>query len=130
MPVAIIALVLTLIAKPSNDPQPARLDIRGAVLISAGMALAVLGLQQSSEWGWGDSATWLSIGGGVALLAVFVLYELRVDEPLIRVRIFSDRGFAMDNVVLFLMSAAVFFLFASLSPRSPSSRRPRPGSTC
>jgi EmrB/QacA subfamily drug resistance transporter len=116
IPVAIVAVVLTLIAKPSNAAQPARLDIRGAVLISAGMALAVLGLQQSSVWGWGDWATWLCIGGGVALLVVFVLYELRVEEPLIRVRIFSDRGFAVDNIVLFLMSAVFipFFFFASL----------------
>jgi EmrB/QacA subfamily drug resistance transporter len=116
IPVAIIAVVLTLMAKPSNDAQPARLDVRGAVLISAGMALAVLGLQQSSVWGWGDPATWLCIAVGVALLVAFVLYELRVDEPLIQIRIFGDRGFAVDNIVLFLMSAVFipFFFFASL----------------
>ena len=116
IPVAIIAVVLTLISKPANDPQPARLDVRGAVLISAGMGLAVLGLQQSSVWGWGDAVTWLCIAGGVALLVLFVLYELRAEEPLINVRIFSDRGFAVDNMVLFLMSAVFipFFFFASL----------------
>jgi EmrB/QacA subfamily drug resistance transporter len=116
IPVAIVAVVLTLMSKPANEPQPARLDIRGAVLISAGMGLAVLGLQQSSVWGWGDPATWVCIAAGVALLVVFVLFELRSDEPLLRLRIFRDRGFAVDNIVLFLMSAVFipFFFFASL----------------
>ena len=43
-------------------------------------------------------------------------YELRAADPLIRVRIFADRGFAVDNVVLFLMSMAFvpLFFFASL----------------
>ena len=59
MPVAIASLVLIAISKPDNERHPAPLDYRGAVLISAGMGLAVLGLQQSSVWGWGSAATWL-----------------------------------------------------------------------
>ena len=42
------------------------------MLIAAGMGLAVLGLQQSSTWGWGDPATWGAIVVGLALLAAFV----------------------------------------------------------
>ena len=116
VPVAIIALVLTARAKPADDRNPAPLDFRGAVLISGGMGLTVLGLQQSSTWGWGDPATWGCIAVGLALLAVFVAYELRAADPLIRVQIFADRGFAVDNVVLFLMSMAFvpLFFFASL----------------
>ena len=116
IPVAIIAVVLTLLSKPAEDRQPAKLDVRGAIIISAGMALAVLGLQQSSVWGWGDPLTWLCIAAGLVLLAVFVVYERGVDEPLIRVSIFRDRGFAVDNVVLFLMSAVFIplFFFGSL----------------
>ena len=46
----------------------------------------------------------------------FVLYELRTEHPLIKVAIFRDRGFAVDNVLLFLMSMAFvpLFFFASL----------------
>ena len=68
IPVAIVAVVLTLISKPADETHPAPLDIRGAVLISAGMGLAVLGLQQSSVWGWGGPVTWVCIAAGVALL--------------------------------------------------------------
>ena len=57
IPVAIIALVLIAISKPENDKHPAPIDYRGTVLIAAGMGIAVLGLQQASEWGWGSAAT-------------------------------------------------------------------------
>jgi EmrB/QacA subfamily drug resistance transporter len=116
IPVAVIALVLTARSKPSDERHPAPLDFRGAVLISGGMGLAVLGLQQSSTWGWGDPVTWGCIAAGLALLVAFVAYELRVANPLIRVRIFADRGFAVDNAVLFFLSIVFvpLFFFASL----------------
>src|SRR5690606_32839726 len=95
---------------------PGRLDYRGAVLASGGMGLAVLGLQQSSIWGWGSAATLLCLAGGLALLVAFVLYELRVDQPLIQVRSFADRAFAVDNAILFLLMipCVPMFFFASM----------------
>ena len=116
IPVAIIALVLTAIAKPPNEKHPAPLDYRGTLLVSGGMGLAVLGLQQSSAWGWGNPVTWACIAAGLATLAAFVLYELRVENPLIRVRIFENRAFAADNAVLFLLMIPFvpLFFFASM----------------
>jgi EmrB/QacA subfamily drug resistance transporter len=116
VPVAITAIVLTVLSKPSNERRPAPIDWPGTVLVSGGMGLAVLGLQQSSQWGWGDPVTWLCIAAGLLLLGAFVTWELRTPEPLIQLRIFADRGFSTDNAVLFLMSAAFvpMFFFASL----------------
>lgn len=116
IPVAIIALVLTAMAKPSDERRPARLDYRGAILVSVGMGLAVLGLQQAGSWGWGDPATWGSIAAGLLLLAAFIRYELTIEQPLINVRIFADRGFAADNAVLFIMMICFLplFFFASM----------------
>jgi predicted MFS family arabinose efflux permease len=116
VPVAVIAIVLTLISKPDDTRRPAPLDLRGAVLIAAGMGLAVLGLQQSSDWGWGDPATWGSIAAGLLFLVVFVRVELRTPQPLLQMRIFANRAFAADNAVLFLLSIAFvpLFLFASM----------------
>jgi EmrB/QacA subfamily drug resistance transporter len=116
VPVAILALVCTAIAKPANEKHPAPLDYRGAVLVSAGMGVAVLGLQQSSVWGWGSAITWICIAAGAALLAGFVLYELRAENPLMRIRIFENRAFAVDNIVLFLLMIPFvpLFFFASM----------------
>ena len=116
IPVAIIALVLTAISKPDNARYPAPVDYRGALLVSGGMGLAVLGLQQSSVWGWGSATTWLCIAAGLALLVAFVLYELRIENPLIQLRTFRDRAFAVDNAILFLLMIPFIpmFFFASM----------------
>ncbi len=116
IPVAIIALVLTAISKPDNAKYPAPVDYRGALLVSGGMGLAVLGLQQSSVWGWGSATTWLCIAAGIALLVGFVLYELRIESPLIQLRTFRDRAFAVDNAILFLLMIPFIpmFFFASM----------------
>ena len=116
IPVAIGALILIAIAKPDDEKHPAPLDYRGAVMVSAGMALAVLGLQQSSVWGWGSVVTWACIVAGVALLAWFVVYELGLANPLLRVRIFENRAFAVDNAILFLLMIPFvpLFFFASM----------------
>jgi EmrB/QacA subfamily drug resistance transporter len=116
IPVAIIALILTFKAKPAETRQPAPIDYRAAVLISAGMGFVVLGLQQAGVWGWTDPKTIGSIVVGIVLLVLFVTSELRQREPLIRVRLFEDRGFFVDNAVLLLMSAVFvpFFFFASV----------------
>ncbi|HEY1688482.1 MAG TPA: MFS transporter [Solirubrobacteraceae bacterium] len=117
VPVAIIAIVLTLSAKlPREDRQPGRVDTRGAALVCAGMGLAVLGLQQASVWGWSSVATWACLVVGLLLLAAFVRVELNTEEPLVPMRLFANRGFAADNAVLFLLSICFvpLFFFASL----------------
>ena len=77
IPVAIVALVLIAVSKPSTEYRPARIDYRGLVLIASGVALSVFGFQQSSIWGWGNPATWACIVVGAALLVAFYFVEKR-----------------------------------------------------
>src|SRR5262249_54618945 len=116
VPVALVALLLTWRAHPVELRRPVPIDWRGAILVSAGMGLTVLGLQQSAHWGWSSAATIACLVGGVALLAAFVRFELRQSSPLIEVRIFAHRAFAVDNVVMGLVYACFLplFFFASV----------------
>lgn len=116
IPVAIIAVLLTLRAKPGEEKHPAPIDGRGAVLVSGGMALAVIGFQQASAWGWDSPATWGCLVAGLVLLGLFVRTELRVEHPLVPLRLFAERAFSADNAVLFLLSICFvpLFFFASL----------------
>jgi EmrB/QacA subfamily drug resistance transporter len=116
IPVAIIALILIWKSKPDNETRPTKLDYRGTVLITGAMGLIVLGLEQSSVWGWGGARTWGCLAVGVALMVAFVAWEQRTPDPLLRLAIFRDRGFAVENMVLGLMSVVFvpFFFFASI----------------
>src|SRR5579859_5170979 len=87
IPVALVALALIYISKPVTEHRPARMDYRGLVLIAAGVALSVFGFQQSNIWGWHNPGTWLCIVGGLVLLVLFYLVELRTESPLIQVSI-------------------------------------------
>jgi EmrB/QacA subfamily drug resistance transporter len=115
IPVALIALALIAISKPPNEARPAPMDYRGLALIVAGVGLSVFGFQQSALWGWGKPAIWASIAAGVILLIVFFAVERRTESPLINVRIFENRTFTVENIVLGIAMMAfipVFFFTA------------------
>jgi EmrB/QacA subfamily drug resistance transporter len=116
VPVAVVALVLTALARIPDTSRRERLDIPGAVLAAVGMGLGVLGLQQASAWGWSSFLTWLCIIGGLAVLALFCRYEVGVEHPLIKLQVFRDRAFTVDNLVLFfaMLAFVPVFFFASV----------------
>jgi EmrB/QacA subfamily drug resistance transporter len=116
IPVAIIALVLIAISKPVTEHRPAPMDYRGLALIIAGVGLSVFGFQQSAIWGWGNPAIGVCIAAGVLLLIVFVAVEQRTESPLINVRIFSNRPFLVENIILgiAMMTFIPVFFFASV----------------
>ncbi len=118
VPIAVIALVLTAMARIPSTRQRARIDLPGAGLVAIGMGLSVLGFEQASSWGWRNVGTWACIVGGLLFLAAFARFELGVASPLIQVKIFRDRAFVIDNAVLLLAMIAfvpVFFFAAVYS---------------
>ncbi|MYR42995.1 MFS transporter [Streptomyces sp. SID5910] len=116
VPVAVVALVLTALAHVPDRRRTGTLDVRGAVLIALGMGASVLGFQQAWSWGWGSAWTWLCIAGGLAILGVFVRYEWGTRHPLVDLRVFGDRAFAVDLAVLFfaMLAFVPLFFFASV----------------
>jgi EmrB/QacA subfamily drug resistance transporter len=113
VPVALLSLWEFRNARMNDVKHPAKLDVQGAILIVVGMALTVLGIQQSTEWGWGSPATLGSIVVGILVLAYFVVVERRTEDPLIDINaLLANRPFAVDNLLTFLVFApwlAVFF---------------------
>jgi EmrB/QacA subfamily drug resistance transporter len=115
IPIALIALVLIFISKPTTLHAPAKMDWRGVVLIASGVALSVFGFQQSGIWGWDNPGTWICIIAGLVLLVVFYRVQQRTESPLINVSIFRIRPFLVENLVLaitMLVFVPIFF-FAS-----------------
>lgn len=116
IPIALIALILIAISRPATEYRPDRMDYRGLALIVGGVGLSVFGVQQSSQWGWGNPATEACIAAGLLLLGVFVAVERRTESPLINVRIFDNRAFLVENIILgiAMMAFIPVFFFASM----------------
>jgi EmrB/QacA subfamily drug resistance transporter len=85
-----------------------RLDVGGLVLGIPSVVAIVYGLSQPSEHGWGSFETLLPLLGGIALLVVFCLYEIRHPAPLIEIRVFKDAAFTAAMSVNFLIGVALF----------------------
>lgn len=93
----------------------ARLDIPGAIISTLGMAALVYGIVHSASAGWGDIVTVCSIVVGIVLIAVFVVVQARLSQPLLPLRLFADRGRdgAYLGRALFLATLASFFFFST-----------------
>jgi EmrB/QacA subfamily drug resistance transporter len=115
IPVAVIALILVALSRPTTDHRPAPIDVRGLVLVASGVALSVFGFQQSNIWGWSNPGTALCIAAGAGLLVIFYFVELRTSSPLINVEIFRVRPFLVENLILgtAMLAFIPVFFFAS-----------------
>jgi len=85
-----------------------QLDLRGVGLASAGLLGIVWGLVRGNSVGWESTETAVSLLAGAALLVLFVLWELRAPAPMLPMRFFRNRTFAMTNVASLLMFFGMF----------------------
>lgn len=114
IPVGVIGIALALaFLREQREDSPGRIDIPGLMLASGGLAVFLYGLAEAGERGFGDPVVLGFGGAGLLLLAIFVLVELRTEEPLIDVRLFTNRLFALANAsqaVAFMGFSATLFL--------------------
>jgi hypothetical protein len=82
------------------------LDVPGAVLAAAGLALTVYGLTEGPERGWGIG-TVVTPAVGVAVLAGFLLVEARSAAPMMPLSLFRSRNFSGANLVTLVVYAAL-----------------------
>jgi EmrB/QacA subfamily drug resistance transporter len=110
VPVGVIAFIAAMRTIPDTDAGEAgRLDVFGLVLLSAASTLLVYGLAQLGSNS--DPAAPSVIGpvlAGLALAGVFIMHALRVERPLLDVRLYANRVFAAASVTTFFLGAALF----------------------
>ena len=117
VPVAAAVIVCARAAVPETRDSHAsgRLDARGAVYATAGLAAGTWALTEAGSRGWGDSAVRATAVIGVVALATFVLHVRRTASPLVPPALFRDRTFAVVNIGTVFLYAALglsFFLVA------------------
>jgi EmrB/QacA subfamily drug resistance transporter len=101
LPVGAAALAFGALFLPRGSEHPAgRFDLPGFLLAGTGFPLFMYALSTGASSGWGSPPVVSTGIAGAALLALFVIVELRVAEPMLRLRIYADRLFRTTNLQL------------------------------
>lgn len=106
VPIAATAIAATPTLMPSAPFRRGRVDLLGALTVTAGLALIVLGVVRAPVEGWGSATTLLVFVGGLALLAIFVAMQAAARAPLMRLSILKTPNLAGANLAQMLLGAA------------------------
>src|SRR5881296_1753412 len=115
IPLAVLVIIISLWRVPeSSNPESAGLDWRGAIIGALGLGALVYGLIESSRLGFNDRSVLAAVVAAVALLALFLIIEARVSNPMLPLSLFQSRTFTGANLLTFLLYGALggtlFFL--------------------
>ena len=108
VPIGLVLLPLALTRLDESTGPFGRVDLRGLVLGSGGLFGIVWGLVRGNALGWGSPEIVGALAAGAVVLAGFVAWELRAEHPMLPMRFFRDRTFALANVASLLMSFGMF----------------------
>lgn len=108
LPIVVTLGLLQRLEPEDHTKQRVPLDIKGAIVGGAGLALAVYGLIEQSRYGWNSISIQAAIAAGTALLLLFFWYEHRTAQPMLPLALFRIRNFAAGN-------AATIAVYAGLS---------------
>jgi len=120
VPIGVAALIATFAIIP--DLRPGRhhgWDIVGVILATAGLFGIVFGLIEGQRYNWGEYAYGVTVPeiivGGVALIAVFIIWERFQAEPLVPLSLFAERNFAVANWIAAAISFGMLSLFLPIT---------------
>jgi MFS family permease len=108
---AVVLLSLRIVPGTRVESASRRLDVGGAVTVTAALMLAVYAIVNGNDQGWTSGRTLGLLTAAAALLAVFFAIESRVGSPLVPLGLFRLRNVATSNVVGILWAAAMFAWF-------------------
>jgi EmrB/QacA subfamily drug resistance transporter len=117
LPVGVLLIVVApmLVYESRADLGHRRFDAAGAVSITSGLMLLVYAMTRASQHGWGTTSSIGLLAVSAALIASFVVIELRSPAPLLPMRIFRLRTLATSNVTSLLVAGALFSQFFLLT---------------
>ena len=113
LPVSVLLLFLTfrMVDGHHDTARTRNFDVRGALLVTAGMLLLVFALVKAPDQGWGSGRTIGELAGAAALLLGFVVNEQRHKNPLAPLSIFRVNGLGAANVTQVMAIGGFYTMF-------------------
>ncbi|BCB75776.1 MFS transporter [Phytohabitans flavus] len=113
---AVLGLILIAAFTPDLGTRTGgRPDVLGALLLAVWLVSLLLGISEGGSWGWGSGRTVGLFAAAVVLCAVWVLVELRVREPLVRMSLLVGPRSLTANLASLLLGFAMFGGFTLIS---------------
>ncbi len=110
--VGLLAVATTLLYVPESPLRsPGRVDVRGALVLSVGLALPLLAVSQATSWGWTSTRTLGLLAVGLLILAAWVRLEQRTPDPLVNMRTLAQRTVLTTDIATFLVGFGLFGSF-------------------
>jgi EmrB/QacA subfamily drug resistance transporter len=114
-----IPLIVTLIAAactwryiPESPVRaPGRVNWLAATVMAIGMSLLLIGIAQTSSWGWGSPKSLALMIGGLVVIVIWVLIEVHSKVPLVDMSMMRIRGVWTTNLAAFLIGAGLYSSF-------------------
>lgn len=115
IPIGILGVILAvLFLEEHTEPNAGRFDLAGFMLGGSGLPLVLYALSVAPNDGWTSNTVLLTGLSGIALLLALVVVEMRVRQPMLHLKLFSNRMFRNANIVAFTTFGSimgVIFLF-------------------
>jgi EmrB/QacA subfamily drug resistance transporter len=112
VPVVILGLIAAIWLVPnSRNPASTRPDPIGAVLSILGGGSLLWGIIEAPSRGWSSPLIVGAIGAAVILIAAFVVWERRIDHPMLPLRFFASRRYSVAIAALALVLFALLGMF-------------------
>lgn len=107
--IAVLAFVSYAVFVPSSTLRtPGRIDVIGIIGLALGLVGVLIGITRGGEWGWGDARTLTLLIGGVVVLLLWGVIELRVKDPLVDLRVSARGPVLLTNLASVAMGFALF----------------------
>jgi EmrB/QacA subfamily drug resistance transporter len=109
LPLAVVVVLVAVRHVPeTRDPGArGRIDVVGALLVTAGLGLLTAGLIEAPGHGWTSPTTLVLLVGGAALLGAFLVAEEKGHSPMLPLDVFRSLQFSATNAVTFVVYAAL-----------------------
>jgi EmrB/QacA subfamily drug resistance transporter len=121
--VVAIAIVATILFVPESPVKvPGRVNVSGALLLSAWLVCLLVAISEGSTWGWSDPRTVGLFAAALVLLGAWVANEERAAEPLVDMKMMRIRAVWTVNAAAFLVGAGMYssFILIPLFVETPS----------
>jgi MFS family permease len=106
-----VLLVVFVLLVPRVPPSSAdRLDPLGAVLLAGGLVTLLLGITKGRDWGWTSAWTLGMFGASLVVFAVFAVWQLRFDSPIVDLRTSARPPVLITNIASVGVGFAMFAL--------------------